>query len=148
MDGISKGTDDLSLSRMLLKVRSTVMKIDSQIRKVKRREKSQNGLRGRRELRASNYLSNPKGHMHVTTAQSRVHTKRALGAGEGLRRISSTSVPELEHARSLSNIYDGMTDPDKEMTASRHRLHHQEISKEQTRPAHMSSMSIDPTHAN
>ena len=56
------------------------------------------------ELRAGNCLSEPKGHVHVTTAQSRVHTKRALGAGEGLRRMSLTSAHELERTRSLTEL--------------------------------------------
>ena len=51
--------------------------------------KAKTCLSGRVELRASNCLSEPKGHVHVTTAQSCVHTKRDLGAGEGLWSMSS-----------------------------------------------------------
>ena len=46
-------------------------------------------LSGRVAIRASNYLSEPKGHVDVATAQSRIHTKQALRAGEELRRMSS-----------------------------------------------------------
>ena len=55
---------------------------------MKKREKAKMCLNGRMELRTNNCLSEPRGYVHVTTAQSRVRTKRAQGVGGGLRHMS------------------------------------------------------------